>query len=64
MKTIRFFAAFALLSAFASPFVRAEDPKKEEKVCDCAKDKEGKECGVDKDCCCTGKKAEKTAKKS
>jgi hypothetical protein len=26
-------------------------------ACDCPKDKDGKVCGTDKDCCCTGAKA-------
>lgn len=62
MKTLRFFSALFIASALAAPFVSAEDTKKEQPAgCDCAKDKNGKVCGVDKDCCCTGKKCEKPA---
>jgi len=67
MKTLRFLATFALVSAFTAPFALAADAPKEEKStpkgCDCEKDKDGKVCGVDKDCCCTGKKCEKPVKK-
>ena len=63
MKTLRFLTAFAIVSVVAAPFSLAADNKKEEKTspsgCDCEKDKDGKVCGVDKDCCCTGKKCEK-----
>jgi hypothetical protein len=66
MKTIRFLAALLIASTLVAPFALADDAKKsdkEEKMCDCAKDKDGKACGVDKDCCCTGKKATKSTEK-
>ena len=63
MKILRLLATLALASTFAAPFALAAETKKEEKSspkgCDCEKDKDGKTCGVDKDCCCTGKKCEK-----
>ena len=62
MKNLRFLAALIIAAAFVVPFVKADDAKKDEKAektCDCGKDKDGKACGVDKDCCCTGKKCEK-----
>lgn len=67
MKTLRFLTTFVIVSAFAAPFALAAETKKEEKStpkgCDCEKDKNGKVCGVDKDCCCTGKKCDKPAEK-
>lgn len=65
MKTLRLLAVLSIGSAFFAPFSFAADKneKPAEKVCDCEKDKDGKACGVDKDCCCTGKKATKAEKK-
>lgn len=68
MKTLRFLATFTMVSSFAGPFALAADSAKTEektppKGCDCEKDKDGKVCGVDKDCCCTGKKCGKTEEK-
>ena len=64
MKKLRIILAFGIVTAFAAVLIMAADDKKpaEEKNpvgCDCGKDKDGKVCGVDKDCCCTGKKATK-----
>ncbi len=67
MKTFR--ATFALLfcTVFISVALGADaKPTADDKNpagCDCGKDKDGKICGVDKDCCCTGQKATKPAKK-
>lgn len=63
MNKFRFLLSLCLVSALTTGFALAADQKKdeakEEKACDCGKDKDGKTCGVDKDCCCTGKKATK-----
>lgn len=67
MKTLRLLAVLSIASLFTAPFALAADSasdKASEKTCDCEKDKDGKTCGVDKDCCCTGKKATKPAEKS
>lgn len=65
MKSLRFFLALAIASLLTTAVAQAADDKAkaEEKSCDCCKDKDGKECGKDKDCCCTGKKAEKSSDK-
>jgi hypothetical protein len=57
-----FFAVLCAASLAADPKPAAED--KNPAGCDCGKDKDGKVCGVDKDCCCTGQKATKPASKS
>ncbi len=63
MKIIRFLLALSFVSAgFVAGSAFAGECKSE-KSCDCGKDKDGKACGVDKDCCCTGKKAEKKPEK-
>ena len=65
MKTLRFLLALSgaslLLSgyAFAGDKDESKDQAKAKAACDCGKDKDGKACGVDKDCCCTGAKATK-----
>jgi hypothetical protein len=67
MKTPR--AIIGLLFSavlFATAFAADSKPTAADKSpagCDCAPDKDGKLCGVDKDCCCTGQKATKPAKK-
>jgi len=67
MKTLRFLLALSgaslLLSGYA--FAADKDSSKDQDkpkatACDCGTDKDGKACGVDKDCCCTGAKATKT----
>ena len=68
MKTLRLILALGLLATFVSTAVRAADDKKPAEAknpagCDCGTDKDGKVCGVDKDCCCTGQKATKSADK-
>jgi hypothetical protein len=67
MKLPRLLTAAILLFALCVPAAIAGDKAKSEKscesCCECPKDKEGKTCGVDKDCCCTGKKAEKKEEK-
>ncbi len=65
MKSIRFLLALAMVSFLATSVVRAGDDKAKtaEKTCDCPKDKDGKVCGKDKDCCCTGKKCEMSGAK-
>ena len=55
------FAAALFATAFAGDNQPAE--AKNPEGCNCGKDKESKVCGVDKDCCCTGKKATKPASK-
>jgi len=66
MKSLRFLLALAFAGFLTTAFVRAADdkPKSEEKACDCPKDKDGKVCGKDKDCCCTGKKCDKSMDKA
>ncbi len=69
MKTLRFLFALSgaslLLSgyAFAADKDQSKDQDKPKAACDCGKDKDGKACGTDKDCCCTGAKATKTDSK-
>ncbi len=61
MKAIRYLLAIAFASLFASTVVLAEhhDEKKAESkaACGCVTGADGKACGVDKDCCCSGEKA-------
>ena len=62
MKNLRFLLALGAASLLFSGAAFAADQAKDqgkEKTCDCGKDKDGKACGVDKDCCCTGAKATK-----
>jgi hypothetical protein len=47
------------LGADQKPASEAKNPA----GCSCGKDADGWVCGVDKDCCCTGQKATKPAKK-
>lgn len=58
MKNLRLFIALAFAAALVTPFLRAGDEKAKEKAeacCSCPKDKDGKECGKDKECCCKAK---------
>jgi hypothetical protein len=58
MKTLRLLVALVPAIVLVSPVVRASDDKvkdKAEAVCHCGKDKDGKECGKDKECCCKAK---------
>ena len=63
MKTLRFILALSGASlllagyAFAGDKDDTKDKPKDQAACTCGKDKDGKACGVDKDCCCTGAKA-------
>jgi hypothetical protein len=63
MKSLRLLITLGFITALTPVLVTAADDKKpaEAKTCDCGKDKDGKACGVDKDCCCTGAKATKAA---
>jgi len=67
MKTLRLLCTFGFASALFAGALCAADSKadkdKSPAGCDCAKDKDGKVCGVDKDCCCTDQKATKAEKK-
>jgi len=67
MKTLRSVLVLGFASVFFAVALNAADEKadkdKSPAGCDCAKDKDGKVCGVDKDCCCTGQKATKPEKK-
>jgi hypothetical protein len=56
-----FYSTFFWAARGADSKPAAED--KNPAGCDCGKDKDGKVCGVDKDCCCTGQKATKPTKK-
>jgi hypothetical protein len=55
----RSFLALALVALFAGSFAFAEakSEKPAKAPCGCAIKKDGKVCGVDSDCCCTGEKA-------
>ena len=73
MKTLRsllalaFAAAFATTAAFADHHGKKADAKPEKAACGCVVKADGKVCGVDSDCCCTGEKAkgkDKAAKKA
>jgi len=61
MKTIRLISALAFASVLLVSVMRAEDAPSKDKPakaeCGCPTGKDGKVCGVDKDCCCTGAKA-------
>jgi hypothetical protein len=63
MKIHRFLLAFSCASlllasaAFAGDKDQCKDTSKDQPACTCPKDKDGKVCGKDKDCCCTGAKA-------
>ena len=62
MKSLRVFALLFTISVSQLSHLAAGESKAEkpcESACECPKDKDGKACGVDKDCCCTGKKAQK-----
>ena len=62
MKSFRLLLALALACLVSAAFAHAADDKaKTEEKCECPADKDGKVCGKDKDCCCTGKKCEKPA---
>ncbi|MBI2814122.1 MAG: hypothetical protein HYX71_07545 [Opitutae bacterium] len=65
MKSLRLLLALALAGLLSTTLLRASDDKAKpaEKTCACPKDKDGKVCGKDKDCCCTGEKCDKDAKK-
>ncbi len=68
MKSFRLFIALAFVSALAVASVQAGDNKeksmeKSEAVCSCGKDKDGKECGKDKECCCKPKEEKKAEEK-
>ena len=67
MKFYRSILSLGFAAAlFATAFGAENKPVPQDKNpegCDCGKDKDGKVCGVDKDCCCTGQKATKPAKK-
>jgi hypothetical protein len=65
---LAFSCAFLLLASYA--FAGDKDPckdkdtSKDQAACTCPKDKDGKVCGTDKDCCCTGAKACKDGQKN
>ncbi|HEX2101403.1 MAG TPA: hypothetical protein VHF69_12095 [Candidatus Synoicihabitans sp.] len=67
MKSYRLFltAAIAAVSLTAGSLLAGETKsEKKESTCGCEVGADGKACGVDKDCCCTGEKAKpKEAKK-
>ena len=62
MKIIRLIASLAFASVLLAPVMRADDAatpkdKPAKAACGCDTGKDGKVCGVDKDCCCNGTKA-------
>ncbi len=69
MKTLRFLFVLSGISLMASVYsfaadpVPAKDKPKDQTACACPKDKDGKACGVDKACCCTGAAATKADQK-
>ncbi len=68
MKSLRLLLALAVVSAFAATSLRAGDDadqakQKTEEACHCEKDKDGKVCGKDKECCCKAGDHEKAETK-
>ena len=63
MKSFRLITALVFTAALITPAVhageKAKDEKKAEAACSCGKDKDGKECGKDKECCCKAKDEKK-----
>lgn len=65
MKTLRFLLALSCASVLLAGYAfagdkdqcKGQDNANDKPACTCGKDKDGKVCGVDKDCCCTGAKA-------
>jgi hypothetical protein len=65
MKTLRSLLALAFALALTGSAAFADRPADRKvkgratpgAVCGCVTGKDGKACGVDKDCCCTGEKA-------
>lgn len=64
MKALRSLLVLAFATALAGTVALAEhhdekktDAKPAKAACGCETGKDGKECGVDKKCCCTGEKA-------
>ncbi len=66
MKSLRSLLALAFAAALAGTVAQAADKKPDAKPaksdCGCEVGKDGKACGVDKDCCCTGEKAKPKTK--
>ncbi len=68
MNPFRLIIALAIASMLTTAFLKADESQKQTKeksetVCSCGKDKEGKECGKDKECCCKPKKEKETEQK-
>jgi hypothetical protein len=69
MKTLSTLLAFAFASVFAGSVAFAEtegvasNAKPAKAPCGCVVQKDGKVCGVDSDCCCSGEKAKGRDKK-
>lgn len=58
LSALLFAAAFAGSVAFAGHHEeKKSDSKPAKAACGCETGKDGKVCGTDKDCCCTGEKA-------
>lgn len=64
MNSFRSLLALLFAASLASSLALAEsadakksDAKPAKAACGCVVSKDGKVCGVDKDCCCTGEKA-------
>jgi hypothetical protein len=68
MKFLRFLTALTIASFVLAPASFAgeecKDKKADKACCSCGKDKDGKECGKDKPCCCAEKAAKKEDKKT
>lgn len=68
MKTLRTLIALAFATALAGSVAFADDHGKKSEAkpgkapCGCVVKKDGKVCGVDSDCCCTGEKAKGQAR--
>jgi hypothetical protein len=68
MKSLKFIITLLFSSALTLSVAQAGEAKgeckdKAEKCCECGVDKDGKECGKDKECCCAAKKKDCEDKK-
>jgi hypothetical protein len=65
MKSLKLLVALLFAGALTLSVAQAGEGKGEckdkpaEKCCECGVDKDGKECGKDKECCCAAKKDKK-----
>ncbi len=65
MKSLKALLALVAVCAFGGSLALAEATAKADKAaCGCTTGADAKVCGTDKDCCCTGEKADKKAEKA